>query len=261
MFSKQSQILNTVAQEGKADVGRLAELCGVSQVTVRKDLIALEEKGLIQRQHGSVMLNAENDINNRLALHYEEKLDLSRRAAEFVEDREVIFVESGSCCALLAEQINRMHRNVTMITYSAYIATQTKLTNRNQIILLGGVLVPESKVTVGSMTINALANFSVDKFFTGTDGITPNWEFTAKDLMLSEVIRAMARRSKKTIVLTDSSKFQRQGTVTIFPVSDVYAVYTDWKCQQEIRDYLADNNVILNTGEEPEQTEQEVHYA
>ena len=247
MFARQSQILNTIAQEGKADIGRLAEFCGVSQVTVRKDLTALEEKGLIQRQHGFAILKAENDINNRLALHYEEKLDLSRRAAEFVEDGEVIFVESGSCCALLAEQINRIHRNVTMITYSAYIATQTKLTNGNQIILLGGVLVPEAKVTVGPMTIDALANFSVDKFFTGTDGITPNWE--------------MARRSKKTIVLTDSSKFQRQGTVTIFPVSDVYAVYTDWKCQQEIRDYLADNNVILNTGEELEQTEQEVRYA
>lgn len=258
MFPRHSQILHTITQEGKVDIGRLAELCGVSQVTVRKDLTALEERGLIRRQHGFAKLNAEHDINNRLAIHYEEKSDLAKRAAEFIDDGEVIFIESGSCCALLAEYINRIRKNVTMITYSAFIATQIQLTNGNQIILLGGVLVPESKVTVGPMTIDAIANFSVDKFFTGTDGITPDWDFTAKDLMLSEVIKAMARRCKKIIVLTDSSKFQRQGTVTIFPVSSVYAVYTDWKCPPEIRDYLAENNVILNSGENPEQ---EVNYA
>jgi DNA-binding Lrp family transcriptional regulator len=105
MTQRQSQILHTLASERRAEVGRLAELVGVSQVTIRKDLAFLEEKGLIKRQHGVAVLDAETDINNRLAVHYERKLDIASRAVELISDGDVVMIESGSCCALLAEQI------------------------------------------------------------------------------------------------------------------------------------------------------------
>ena len=105
MTQRQAQILHTVASERRIEVGKLAEMIGVSQVTIRKDLVYLEEKGLIKRQHGIAVLNAELDINNRLAVHYERKLDIASRAVELINDGDVVMIESGSCCALLAEQI------------------------------------------------------------------------------------------------------------------------------------------------------------
>lgn len=107
----------------------------------------------------------------------------------------------------------------------------------------------EPMVTVGPITIEAISNFYVDKFFSGTDGLTPDGKFTAKDIMQAEVIREMAAHAKKTIVLTDSSKFPRQGTVTLFSADDVYAVYTDALCPQPVKELFEERNVIVNTGE------------
>ena len=246
MTQRQSQILHIVAKEHKVEVNKLSDTLGVSLVTIRKDLADLEQLGLIKRSHGYALINAETDVRNRLAIHYEEKLALATRAAELVENGEVFLLESGSCCALLAEQINKTKKNVTMITYSAFIPNYVHLTNGNQMILVGGILMSESKNTVGPIAIASLANFFVDKFFSGTDGMTPEGEFTAKDMMVAEVVRTMASRAKKTIVLTDSSKFSKQGTVTIFPTSKVYAVYTDNKCPEETKAYLEEQNVIVN---------------
>lgn len=248
MTQRQAQILHTVASERRIEVGKLAEMIGVSQVTIRKDLVYLEEKGLIKRQHGIAVLNAELDINNRLAVHYERKLDIASRAVELINDGDVVMIESGSCCALLAEQIVQKRRNVTIITCSVYIANSIRPAESNQVILLGGTVLMEPMVMVGPIAMQAIDNFYVDKFFTGTDGITPDGAFTGKDLRQMEVIRKMAQHAKKTIVMTDSSKFSTQGTVIQFPADEVYAVYTDNYCPKEIIDMLQERNVIVNTG-------------
>lgn len=249
MNDRQSQILHAVAKERRIEVGKLSELVGVSQATVRKDLIYLEKKGLICREHGVALLNAENDISNRLAVHYERKLDIASRAAELISDGDVIMLESGSCCALLAEQIAAKRKNVTIITYSVFIANHIRPAAGNSVILLGGKIQMEPMLTVGPLAVEAVSHFYVDRFFTGTDGITPGGEFTAQNLELAEVIRAMAKNARQTIVMTDSSKFSRQGTVCLFPASSVYAVYTDPGCPPRIRQLLEENGVLLNTGE------------
>lgn len=249
MTQRQSQILHVIASEHRVEVGKLAELVGVSQVTIRKDLIFLEEMGLIKRQHGFAVMNAENDINNRLAVHYERKMDIAIRAVNLINDGDVVMLESGSCCTLLAEQIVQKRKNVTIITYSVYIANRIRTAESSQVILLGGTMLMEPMVTVGPITMEAVSNFYVDKFFSGTDGITPDGAFTAKDLRQAEVIRKMAKHAKKTIVLTDSSKFHRQSTVSQFPMEEVYAVYTDAQCPKAIIDMLKERNVIVDIGE------------
>lgn len=252
MLPRQSQILHMIAREGKMEVTALSEALGVSLVTIRKDLTALEKSGMVRRQHGYAVLNAETDINNRLALRYETKADIARRACDIIEDGEVILLESGSCCSLLADQINTTRRNVTMITYSAFIANHVNLTNGNQIVLLGGTVVSESKNTIGPLAIAALENFSVGKFFSGTDGLTSQGDFTAKDMMVAQVIRAMSQRARETFVLTDSTKFSLQGTVTSFPASAVNTVFTDSGIAPDIRDLLTKRGVKVDTGEAKE---------
>ena len=252
MPARTNRILEILTERERVEVSALAEELGVSQVTMRKDLTELERRGLIRREHGFAVLRSADNVEGHLAYHYEEKRRIARRAAELVRDGDTIMLESGSCCALLAERINETRKNVTMITYSAYIATHIEMMGGNQIILIGGTVLQESKNTVGPIALASLSNFSVQKFFTGTDGITADGWFTAKDMMIAEVIREMSSRARKTILLTDSSKFSRQGTVTIFPASKVYAVYTDDRCTAEMKAYLQEQGCIVNTGEEEE---------
>ena len=123
MKKRETIILELLSEAGKLDVTELADRLGVSQVTVRKDLDALEQKGILRREHGCANFGGRDDINNRLALHYEEKKLIAKRAAEMVEAGETVMIENGSCCALLAEEIARTKAGATIITNSAFIAS------------------------------------------------------------------------------------------------------------------------------------------
>lgn len=96
MGKRDSIILDALAETGRMDVAELAGRVGVSQVTLRKDLDALQARGLVQRVHGSAMLANPNDVSGRLAYHYEEKLLIARVAARLVPDGSTIMVESGT---------------------------------------------------------------------------------------------------------------------------------------------------------------------
>lgn len=73
MKNRTNKILELLTAEKKIEVSHLAEQLGVSQVTVRKDLDTLENKGIIKREHGFAVLCSTDDINGRIAYHYEEK--------------------------------------------------------------------------------------------------------------------------------------------------------------------------------------------
>ena len=82
MLDRHSKILKLLTENKKVEVTKLSELLDVSQVTIRKDLINLENKGLIIREHGFATLNSSDDINNRLAYNYE----IKRRIAQIASD-------------------------------------------------------------------------------------------------------------------------------------------------------------------------------
>lgn len=105
MSKRDAMILELLTTRGKTEVAALSEVLGVSEVTVRKDLDALQEKGLVQRIHGYATLANPNDVGGRLAYHYEEKRLIAHAAAELVQDGSTIMIESGSCCALLAREL------------------------------------------------------------------------------------------------------------------------------------------------------------
>ena len=173
-----SQILELLVKEKKMEVAGLSAHLGVSQVTVRKDLDAMEAQGLIKREHGFAVLSSTDDIKGRLAYHYEEKRRIALRAAELVRDGDTIMIESGSCCALLAAALTESRSGVTIITNSAFIADYIRRSSDFQIILLGGIYQQDAQVMVGPMVRQCAENFWVDRFFIGVDGWSARAGFT-----------------------------------------------------------------------------------
>ena len=139
MKNRTNQILELLTTEKKAEVSFLAEKLGVSQVTIRKDLDALEHQGIILREHGSARLRSMDDINGRIAYHYEAKRKIAQQAAKLVANGDTIMIESGSCCALLAAALAASQRDLTIITNSAFIANYVRSCPAIQVILLGGI--------------------------------------------------------------------------------------------------------------------------
>lgn len=243
MNKRQSQILDLLTQNKKLKVTELSDVLNVSQVTIRKDLSALEESGIIVREHGYAKLNESDDINNRLAYHYDIKQKIAEKAVESIEDGETVMIESGSCCALVALEIAKTKKDVTLITNSAFIADYIRKVGNVRIILLGGEYQEESQVMVGPISRKCTEEFFVDKLFVGTDGFTKETGFTGNDYMRSEAVKDMAKQASNVIVVTDSVKFQQKGVVSLLDTKKVSYVYTDSNIPEDAEEYLVENNI------------------
>ena len=138
MNQRNEQLLEIVNQRKKVEVNELASLLEVSKVTIRKDLTELENRGLLQRQHGFAIINNPNNLNFRLAQNYDIKHKIAEAAATLVQDNETIMIESGSTCALLAEELGKSGKHVTIITISFFIANYVRNYDNITVYTLGG---------------------------------------------------------------------------------------------------------------------------
>ena len=231
MTERQSKLIKLVNLYQKIEVSRLAELLDVSQVTIRKDLDHLEEEGLLSREHGYALIKNANDINTRLTINYDKKLEIATKAAEMVSNGETVMLESGSTCALLAEQLAKLKKDVTIITNSAYIAIR------------GGEYQKEYQGMVGPLVRKCAKEFYVDKFFVGTDGFIPDAGFTCDDLMRVETMKYMEDSANRMIILADSSKFSQKGVVIQTTFSEIDTVCTDAEIPEDALENLKRHNI------------------
>ena len=243
MNERQNKILTLLAKEKKMEVAALSQLLGVSQVTIRKDLDQLENRGLVVRNHGFACLNDSDDINQRLAMHYDIKQKIAGAACQLIENGETVMVESGSCCALLALEIAKTKKDVTIITNSAFIGEYIRKSGDCKIVLLGGQYQREAQVMVGPMTRKCAELFFVDKLFIGIDGFMAESGFTGNDFMRCEVVRDMAKQANTVIVVSDSSKFSQKGTVRLLTMSEVSYVFTDDEILPEHEQILIESGI------------------
>ncbi|MBQ9156540.1 MAG: DeoR/GlpR transcriptional regulator [Eubacterium sp.] len=243
MTERQSKIIKLVNQYQKIEVSRLAEILDVSQVTIRKDLDYLESEGLLSREHGYALIKNANDINTRLTINYETKLAIAIKAAEMVNNGETVMLESGSTCALMAEELAKLKKDVTIITNSAYIAIRVRDLPLRKVILLGGEYQKEYQGMVGPLIRKCAREFYVDKFFVGTDGFIPDAGFTCDDLMRVETMKYMADSANRMIILADSSKFAQKGVVIQSTFDDINTVCTDSNVPEEVLAILKKNNI------------------
>ena len=246
MRERQTQILNIISDKKRVTVLELAELLKVSDVTIRKDLSTLEEKGLVKREHGFATFPESDDVSTRLLLNYETKKFIARKASEIIKDGETIMIESGSCCALLAEEVATNRRDVTIITNSVFIATFLRSKRGIRIILLGGEFQIESQVMVGPLIKICAENFHVDKFFIGTDGFNEVGAMSG-DLMRAEAVRNMAKSARQIIILTESKKFSQIGIVPLLPYEKISAVYTDNQIEKFVIQKFESLNIKIMT--------------
>ena len=246
MRERQTQILNLIGEQKRITVLELSALLKVSDVTIRKDLSVLEEKGLIKREHGFATLPESDDVSTRLLFNYEIKRRIARKALESIREGESVMIESGSSCALLAEEIALNRRDVTIITNSVFIATFLRNKRGVRIILLGGEFQPEAQVMVGPLIKKCAENFFVDKFFMGTDGFNERGAMSG-DLMRAEAVRNMAESARQSIILTESKKFSKNGVVPLLSYKKIDTIYTDEKISDETIKSLTGKGIHIVT--------------
>ncbi|MDO4797911.1 MAG: DeoR/GlpR family DNA-binding transcription regulator [Coriobacteriales bacterium] len=246
MGKRDGKILEMLTSERRVEVATLSQRLGVSEVTVRKDLDALQAKGLVVREHGFATLSNPNDVGGRLAYHYEKKRRIARAAAALVADGSTAMVESGSCCALLARELANAASGVTIVTNSAFIASYVRDSTRVDVTLLGGAFQRDSQVMVGPLVRTCAAEFYVDYLFIGTDGWIEGVGPTNADQMRADAVRSMAESAAQVVVLTESEKFGQRGAIPMRLVGKRLSVVTDDALDEGWRKSLEHDGVALS---------------
>ncbi len=242
MNQRQRKIIDLLAGRNEASVNELADLVGVSAVTVRQDLNYLQGEGFLQRVHGGAVLQSADDIRKRLVVNYDRKLAIARRAADFIDRDETILIESGSTNAILIKELGR-RPNVNIITTNVFIAGQLKKSAQANIILLGGLYQHESESLVGQLTKLCLEHVHFTKAFIGVDGYTIESGFTSTNMPRAEISGLIVRKSREVFVLTDSSKFGRVHLANLFYPEEITHLVTDDGIPERERRYLEGRRV------------------
>ena len=225
MSRRRSAILTHLSQHGQASVHELSELTGVSVVTMRQDLAALEQDGFIRRTHGGATLLDSENIAHRLSIRYDKKLRIAEMAAALVDEGETVLLESGSANALLARELAK--RQVQVVAANAFVARQVHRGDAANVVILGGIYQPDSESIVGQLAKLGIESTFFSKAFLGMDGFTEETGFTNRDMMRAEIATLIIKRCPKSYILADSSKFGNTGLARICGLDDLAGVITN----------------------------------
>ena len=239
-------ILAALQKEGFVKVVDIANKLDVTTVTVRKDLKALEEKGLLYRTHGSASpVNphaADKNVKEKEKIRIREKELIGIFASRLIEEDDSIIINSGSTICTFAEQMEPKGK-LRVVTSSVKATLILGEAENVQVSQLGGTFRRSSMSVIGSYTLSFLENIACSKAFLGVDGIDPEFGVTTSNIEEAELNRAMMGVALKTIVLCDSSKFGRKGFGKICNLDKIDTIVTDEGISASMRKILEEHGI------------------
>ena len=223
-------IVDLVNHSGRARVGELAKTFGTSEITIRRDLDLLHERGLIYRTHGGALpihagLESDRDLTQRELQHPREKAKIAAAAAQMVTEGQSIILDSGSTTTAIARAL-RGFQHLTVIINAINIAAE--LTGGTvDVILTGGMLRKNSYSLVGPLAEEAFAGSKLMFCFSALMASTRTPAFRPRTFSEAQLNRLMVSIASRVIAVCDSSKFGRSSLSSIVPISSIHGVITD----------------------------------
>ena len=240
---RRKEIINILKDREYVTVEEFSKVLGVSTVTIRTDLSALESEGSLIRTHGGAMKSEKKTkqrfISNTMSENELEKKEIALKASSLIKDGSTIIIDSGSTTIHLAE--NLKDKKITVVTNN--ILAQDILKNEESVnlIVLGGTLRRASMGTIGPIANNAVKSMNVDIFFLGAAAY--NQEIISSyDVIEVELKKNMIHSADKVVLLADSSKYGKKAFSTISSWDLIDTFITD-KIDNDFREKLEELGV------------------
>lgn len=200
-------ILELIKQKKNIKLNEIVEELKISEATARRDLNFLEEKKKIKRVHGGAVLveTKEEDIGYKKLINLEEKEIVAKKALEYIEDGQTIYLDAGSTTGALIKYLSN-YKELKIITNSFHNINELLKLKNAEVYLLGGKLKKKTGAMVGGIAMFGLKNFNFDLVILGTNGANEDGYFTPDSeeaLVKSEALK----RGKKVLFLCDHTKF------------------------------------------------------
>lgn len=234
---RHQQILDTARANGRVEVAGLARDLAVTPETVRRDLTALERRGVLRRVHGGAIpverLGIEPGVADRESHAAGEKERIARAALDELPDGGSIIIDAGTTTVRLAELLPS-DRELTVVTHSIPVASILVSRPNLTLHLLGGVVRGRTLAAVGDWTKAQVAEIYADVAFMGTNSVSVERGLTTPDTVEASVKRALMDASRRTVVLADHTKFGREDFARVAPLTDVDTIITGVELDVEL---------------------------
>ncbi|HPY45886.1 MAG: DeoR/GlpR transcriptional regulator [Sphaerochaeta sp.] len=231
--ARRKKILAYLEEHGRADVSELARFVGSTDATVRRDLFYLENKKQLIRTHGGAVKHEQtkpiwqtSPIAGRLEKNKERKMSIGEFAATLIKDNESIMVDGGSTTQIFSSFLKN-HHNLLVVTNSPGIAEILLNNETARIIQIGGELIRDTYQVAGTDAEKHLGHYYVDKCIISVSGADPQYGCYSAIPTEASIKRMMIEHSRESILLIDSSKFERKALCFTFPFSELDIVVTD----------------------------------
>lgn len=206
---RRHRIMQILQEQGEVSVEQLVQLFDTSEVTIRKDLTALEASGFLLRRYGGAILMPQDIIEDEQEELSERKLVIAKAAAERIRDHNRIIVDSGSTTAALIKQLNGKQGLIVM-TNSLSVATELRsLENEPTLLMTGGTWDTRSESFQGKVAEQVLRSYDFDQLFIGADGVDLERGTTTFNELIG-LSQVMAEVSREVIVMVESQKIGRK---------------------------------------------------
>ncbi|GIJ46435.1 DeoR family transcriptional regulator [Virgisporangium aliadipatigenens] len=240
---RQSAILDLIRREGGVKVSQLVHRFGVSDMTIRRDLEALADRGLVDKVHGGATIagpgsTEEPGFDAKSVRQQAEKRAIAAHAATLVEPGTAVALSAGTTTAHLASLLAEVP-GLTVVTNSIPVADVLYRAGRpdQTVILTGGVRTP-SDALAGPVAEAAVSSLNVDMLFLGVHGMSARTGFTTPNLMEAGTNRLLVNAARRLVVLADHTKWETIGIATICPLQDADILITDKGLPPEAHDQL-----------------------
>ena len=228
--ARRREITRMLEEQGAVSVSELTDHFNVSAMTIRRDLAALSESGIVSRSGGGATLKHgslfELDISQKMRAQVSQKRAIGKAGATEVEDGSSVFIDCGTTPAAVARELVH-HQDLTVFTNSLLAASVLSKAPHLQLIMCPGEYRPRTMGFLGQTTIEFMKNFKVDIAFMGAEGISGTVGMSVPDADDCITKREMLDVARKVVFVADSTKFGQEWLCSICPLEDVDAIVTD----------------------------------
>lgn len=243
---RRNKIMRIINAHGSVRAAEIAKSMGVSTETIRKDLVILNDSGLIKKKFGgAIAVNefVEQPVKTRAMENREAKRRIAARALPFLEGNNVVFLDSGSTLLCLAE-VFPADKGLAVVTNS-FMAVEYLANTANSLFFVGGEVSSVTMATSGYWSSFSLNSLKIDIAFLGTSGFQSHDGPCSKTFTDAQFKIEVIKNSRKVVVLADSSKFRSNAITQFTPWETVDTLITDDGAPREGLDAISTRTNII----------------
>lgn len=243
---RQGAILKLLEGQGSLSLAMLAAELSVSAETVRRDVRALADSGVVVRIHGAVGLagqTGEAPFDRRMRENAAAKRAIAQTMAQQIADGDSLMLDTGTTTSFLARELLR-HRRLTVVTNSTDVARTLATVNGNRVFMAGGELRGDSGASLGTTAQDFVRGFAVQHAIISAGAVDASGVMDY-DMQEAEFAKLVLASGSRRVAVTDASKFGRRGFIRVAGFDQLDSIITEAPPPPEVAEAMTASGVAL----------------